>query len=603
MNSDLNSIWLDWRAKVPTGVPNPSNAYHLALLKELCIAKGIDKDIIDNVMLVMEKDGGGLDDKEKEKAKRKGLVSKGYGNWGPEDGDTTHKAQDGKLVPIGDADDDEEEDKPEPMKIDPEGGFGKEDDEDDGEEDSKKNKQNLLKQDHETTDKQLNMTKTEARAQAKSKKKKDVGAGTPESRAGEAMVHKGLRLLKEGKSIEEIESLFTELVNQEDHILNSKEGKKWVAASISTIKKIDEQIGIENIEDVAWDTDQGREAIGVDVNLETSSDMFVRTKDGRNIGISLKKDGNVFLNNGGWAKQSKKLVESLRGIIPDEDLERLDSAMDLKEYKQDLLDRISDAADRIGVEEIRDAFQRLQNEPETPSVFKGKTQEEYYRILSDPEQLIEKIKTGKLTGNEIKAYTKLLQVYHKDEYDEIRKIDDNLTKRAFDAINASEEAKKGMKKHIIKSMHIAETLGLNEEIREGGVDEFMTLYGIKPDGAVLNEEALITLLGSKFEKTLNETIQEVRNGNATVDDLNEVIEDAIEIDYESGMILFKHENNKKYPLFYMAGRTRGIGAPPTMELAQTPLMAHALKEGTFNTDDWSEKGLERFKKDIKDIYE
>ena len=603
MNSDLNSIWLDWRAKVPTGVPNPSNAYHLALLKELCIAKGIDKDIIDNVMLVMEKDGGGLDDKEKEKAKRKGLVSKGYGNWGPEDGDTTHKTQDGKLVPIGDADDDEEEDKPEPMKIDPEGGFGKEDDEDDGEEDSKKNKQNLLKQDHETTDKQLNMTKTEARAQAKSKKKKDVGAGTPESRAGEAMVHKGLRLLKEGKSIEEIESLFTELVNQEDHILNSKEGKKWVAASISTIKKIDEQIGIENIEDVAWDTDQGREAIGVDVNLETSSDMFVRTKDGRNIGISLKKDGNVFLNNGGWAKQSKKLVESLRGTIPDEDLERLDSAMDLKEYKQDLLDRISDAADRIGVEEIRDAFQRLQNEPETPSVFKGKTQEEYYRILSDPEQLIEKIKTGKLTGNEIKAYTKLLQVYHKDEYDEIRKIDDNLTKRAFDAINASEEAKKGMKKHIIKSMHIAETLGLNEEIREGGVDEFMTLYGIKPDGAVLNEEALITLLGSKFEKTLNETIQEVRNGNATVDDLNEVIEDAIEIDYESGMILFKHENNKKYPLFYMAGRTRGIGAPPTMELAQTPLMAHALKEGTFNTDDWSEKGLERFKKDIKDIYE
>ena len=602
MSSDLNSIWLDWRAKVPNGVPNPSNAYHLVLLKELCITKGIDKDIIDNVMLVMEQDEGGLDDKEKEKAKRKGLVSKGYGNWGPEDGDTTHKSQDGKLVPIGD-DDEEEKDKPKPMKIDPDAGLGKKDDEEDGEEDSKKNKQNLLKQDHETTDKQLNMTKTEAKAQAKSKEKKDVGAGTPESRAGEAMVHKGLRLIKEGKSLEEIQSIFTELVNQKDHILNSKEGKKWVVSAISTLKKLDEEIGVENIEDVAWDTNQGREAIGVDVNLETSSDMFVRTKDGRNIGISLKKDGNVFLNNGGWAKQSKKLVESLRGAIPDEDLERLDSAMDLKEYKQDLLDRISDAADRIGVEEIRDAFQRLQNEPETPSVFKGKTQEEYYRILSDPEQLIEKIKTGKLTGNEIKAYTKLLQVYHKDEYDEIRKIDDNLTKRAFDAINASEDAKKGMKKHIVKSMHIAETLGLNEEIKEGGVDEFMTTYGIKPEGAVLNEETLITLLGSNFEKTLNETIKEVRDGNASREDLNEVIENAIEIDYESGMILFKHENNKKYPLFYMAGRTRGIGASPVMELAQTPLMAHALKEGTFNTDDWSEKGLQRFEKDIKDIYE
>ena len=54
MSSDLNSIWLDWRAKVPNGVPNPSNAYHLVLLKELCLKKGIDKDIVDNVMLTLE---------------------------------------------------------------------------------------------------------------------------------------------------------------------------------------------------------------------------------------------------------------------------------------------------------------------------------------------------------------------------------------------------------------------------------------------------------------------------------------------------------------------------------------------------------------------
>ena len=57
--------------------------------------------------------------------------------------------------------------------------------------------------------------------------------------------------------------------------------------------------------------------------------------------------------------------------------------------------------------------------------------------------------------------------------------------------------------------------------------------------------------------------------------------------------------NKTYVI---SGGTRGIGASPVMELAQTPLMAHALKEGTFNTDDWSEKGLGRFKDDIQDIY-
>ena len=54
MSFNLNSLWLDWRAKVPDGTPNPDNAYHLVLLKELCFKQGIDKDIIDNVMLVLE---------------------------------------------------------------------------------------------------------------------------------------------------------------------------------------------------------------------------------------------------------------------------------------------------------------------------------------------------------------------------------------------------------------------------------------------------------------------------------------------------------------------------------------------------------------------
>ena len=56
MNSKINSIWLDWRDKVPSGVPNPSNDYHLALLKEVCLEQGIDQKIVDNVILVLEKD-------------------------------------------------------------------------------------------------------------------------------------------------------------------------------------------------------------------------------------------------------------------------------------------------------------------------------------------------------------------------------------------------------------------------------------------------------------------------------------------------------------------------------------------------------------------
>ncbi len=55
MNSKINSIWLDWRDKVPSGVPNPSNDYHLALLKELCLKRDIDQEVVDSVILTLEK--------------------------------------------------------------------------------------------------------------------------------------------------------------------------------------------------------------------------------------------------------------------------------------------------------------------------------------------------------------------------------------------------------------------------------------------------------------------------------------------------------------------------------------------------------------------
>ena len=51
--------------------------------------------------------------------------------------------------------------------------------------------------------------------------------------------------------------------------------------------------------------------------------MFVRTKDGRNLGLSLKKDGKVFLNNGGWKKQSELLLSDLESQMGEESHTRL----------------------------------------------------------------------------------------------------------------------------------------------------------------------------------------------------------------------------------------------------------------------------------------
>ena len=459
--------------------------------------------------------------------------------------------------------------------------------------------------DHNSADKSLMMTKTEAKAQAKRTKegeKQNVGAGTAESRAGEAMVHKGLRLIQEGKSLDEIEAEFNKLVNSDDHILNSKTGKKWVGATISSIKKIEETIGTENIETVAWDTDAGRMAIGVDPDLETSSDMFVRTKDGKNLGLSLKKDGNVFLNNGGWAKQSKILLGDLKEQMGEESHTRLSEAMSIEAYDDDLTDRFKFVGGTITEDVIREDFERLKNdEAMIKKYFGGSNQPTYFRILENPKALYERMVNGTMSKNDQKVVAKLTQAYHKEEYDHLRESEGALTQRTFDVLNSDMEAKNGMNKHIIKSMHISETLGLNQRVKEGGVDGFQTMYGIEPDGAVLNEQTLVSLFGSNFQSMLQEQIQEVRDGNKEYSELEQFISDSIEIDYESGQILFKHESNKKFPLFKLQGRARGIGASPTMEMLQTPFMAHALKMGTFNTDEWDEKSLERFEKDIEEV--
>ena len=470
---------------------------------------------------------------------------------------------------------------------------------------SKLPKSESIKIDHQSADDSLAMTKKESKAQAKrtaAGEKQNVGAGTPESRAGEAMVHKGLRLVQEGKSLEEIEAEFKKLVNSDDHILNSKEGKKWVGSTMASIKKIDETVGLENIDIVSWDTDAGRTSIGVDPDLETSSDMFVRTKDGKNLGISLKKDGAVFLNNGGWKKQSDLLLGDLKSKMGEESHTQLSKAMSIEEYEADVTDRFKFISSTITEDVIKDDIERFKTDKELYKKFFGGAQQPVYeRILSNPTALYKRMSVGTLNKNDQKVIAKITQMYHKKEYSHLRESQNALSQRTFEVLNSNKDAKDGMNKHIIKSMHISETLGLNKRVKAGGVDGFQTMYGIEPDGAVLNEETLVTLFGSNFQSMLKEQIKEVRDGNQSYEELEQFISDSIEIDYESGQILFKHESNTKFPLFKLQGRARGIGSAPVMEMLQTPFMAHALKMGTFNVDEWDAISLKKYKQDIEFI--
>jgi len=592
MSFNLDSLFIEWRRIVPTGVPNPKNAYHLTLLKEICLSKGISTEIVDSVMLVMEKE-----ETFTARNKKTGNVAA----FGSEE--SRDKAiEDGGYEEVEKKDDGDKEEK-EPtkkMSIDANPFDTEEKKKDDIE--SKKNKEqklkskeNLLSKDHETVENTLRYTKTQAKKDKESGGRAGVGLGTDTSRAGEAAVHTGIRMLQDRKSIDEIQNELMDIANDKDTFLD----KKWVNATTSTLNSIQEKIGVENIGDVSWDTPEGREAIGVDTKLETSADMFVRTKDGRNVGISLKQDGSVFLNNGGWAKQSGLLLDKLKEQMPDEEHAELVEAMSIDNYNVDRSNRFKEVSSKYSAEEILKLTNSLKPDEIKKVGLGGGKPTAYMDILKNSQNLLEKANSGTLSGDEMKSLHRLLKLKDKEGEKYIRESDDFLTQKAFSVLNKSDSAKKGMNKHVLKSMHVLDTLGLNETLKLGGVDDFVTMYGIPPDGAVLDEKNLTDLFGTEFGEVLLERIDEVRNKKKEPKDLEEFMADKIEINYDSGEILFKHENEMKYPLFYMSGRSRGIGSAPVMELGQTSFMALALKVGSFDTDKWTPEQLNKLSKELK----
>ena len=559
MITDLNKIVKEWGYRVDNSKPDPMNSTHQYKLYELLIEYKWPLQVIDELIENLNE----VDIVQKKQPDGSYGSSYTVKNHNPDRGQKLVKKNASK-------DDIEKIDKDEPIDTDDE---------------EPESKEELLASDHETVDDALRYTKSQSK---KDGKREGVGLGTDTSRAGEAAVHTGIRMLQDDKSLEEIEEELMKIANEEDTYLTAK----WVKSAIATLKAIDEKIGINKIEDVAWDTDEGRKAIGVDPKLKTSADMFVRTKDGKNIGISLKQDGKVFLNNGGWDKQAVLLLNDLKEAMPAEEHEALTKAMSIKDYNKDRAERFRQAYSKYSPEEVLKMVQSL-----TPEEIKKEKLKSYMDILQNPKPLLEKVREEptNLSGDEMKALHRLMKLRDEKGNQLIRESDNILSKKTFNVLNSSEEAKKGMNRHVLKSMHVFDALGLNEDLKEGGVDSFITMYGIPPDGSTLEEENLVSLFGSKFQQVL----ADVRNGDADPKELEEMMADQIEIDYESGEILFKHEDGGKYPLFYLSGRARGIGTAPVMELGQTSFMALALKVGSFDTSTWDAKDIEKLEKLLK----
>ena len=465
-----------------------------------------------------------------------------------------------------------------------------------------------------------------------------VGAGTAESRAGEVATHKALRMLAgqppPAATKEEVRSYLMEKTK------NSALSESWVDAGIAAAQTVIDDVGLDNIDEIAWDTPAGRQLVGVEGH-GTSSDMFITTKDGQRIGISLKKDGNVFLANKGYYQEYDRIVSGLKAVgASDQVIEKFNEKVGPQVYKKDLADRAKKAAGTLqkkseeiyntlnvsedSSDEDKEKLQKLLDQNKGKAGWNSTKQ--YLNKIAGrgkkedgppptKEQIVEYLKkqqTGiKGTGDNSKIIGKLAKLVDRDgAYKDMKQADIDATKNLLDTMKDS-HIKDAMKGNILAGMHLESILGIDEN---PNLDKFMVSYGIQPNGAQMNEATLMDLIpelgGKKGLMEMSEQYSEDKTDEekkAIHDKIMQASKDHMEVDFKegasSGTINIVHKENgktSKFPLFETRMRSRPIGAAPVLEIHQTNFMAVALSRdddgnqlGT-NVDRWPPSNARKY---------
>jgi len=112
-NLFLDDLIKDWAWRVNDGCPDPKNRDHLGILEATLRDLKYNEEFILEYLQQLREDGEhdteALDDKEKEKAEKMGLVWKGKGYGKEKDDFITHKNDSGKLVAVDSDGESEEE--------------------------------------------------------------------------------------------------------------------------------------------------------------------------------------------------------------------------------------------------------------------------------------------------------------------------------------------------------------------------------------------------------------------------------------------------------------------------------------------------------------
>ena len=433
--------------------------------------------------------------------------------------------------------------------------------------------------------------------------KGSAGAGIPESRAAEAsVVLISNRLLENRKSFkgdmdsylrknnDAIDKMITQLVSLKSSKLTNDWIKSVKAQIVVTLSQTEKQYG--PIESLVWDNAEGRASMKLPRNKDMNdrSDLYIKTVSGAVIGVSLKKSGNIFLANQGYAKiigkietftddtKAKSKIQTLKKLHKQEaDKSFLALAKFLKSNRNEVQKALS-KFNRTGIKSLSSSKYDIYFNPN------GTLTKKF---------LIKAVSGEKLKSNEFKALLKSLGGVKKENpsikkiMNSLRNVDRVATKQFLNTIESDKAVREATTRYLLDALDIPQMLSDNPV---DGISKVVTVYG---EGNI--DDAGNTVPMYVNDNSLRETFGISKNSSAA-DALQELRTRFIidpESDKRFGMIRLRITNKTPPPNYYyptiatLALRARGLSTAAAFELYQHESWTYTLASKSPNPVDWT----------------
>lgn len=446
----------------------------------------------------------------------------------------------------------------------------------------------------------------------------EKGAGTKASTAGEAATTLGLERLRAlrseqsnlstdvflKKNMPEVVKLLSELRGVKNSALSedwAEAARKQVLAIFSTVE---EKYKV-NMDEIAWDNAEGRKSLGLGPKPKSDrSDLYIKGSDGQIIGVSLKKDGNIFLANQGL----RTVLDSIAEKAPDE--ESAQKIQNISEVHKDTFEEELNkllALSKKQKSKIISALKNL-NRGDIEDVGQPK-----YNIFFDKNGSLTKdamdlLTTGgtgrgmtkkgpkKYNPEERKLFLKAMAALSetvppvRESLENMRAADKKATYSLLELVRTDAGVNETMTEYLIDSLDLVQLVTTGRPFGDDyPVDKFFIAYG----------EANLQEDGQEFPMSVTrDTILSTLNlpKNISDEELKVSVREKFIVDADDGarvgFLRLRLKNEAPPPRYFYPSistlgiRARGLGTAPTMELAQHSGWTYTLLNKSPDPKTW-----------------